>query len=372
MSVYSNNRFLQRVNPEIKRALADSGSSLEHPEIQQLMRQMVDMKYTIPILESGWGSSGYGDYVFFYNNYPGVHQFEEYKNLSINTTGNYIYVGSNYPPNLPFPNVLYIEVPSNVGVTANDVASFETYLAANSIVIKRCIADNLKLWVHSGLVKTRTSGSDLYVPKAYDISGEENDAVQATTNNQPELVSAGFNYKLEDYIAAPNTSSLRFTSMLTVLAWINWDIVSGSNGAIVGQYYHAENDSSYLIRRFTNNRIQEVLILETGAFVNNKKRYRGSINVFDGSWHLIGFTWDNGVLKLFTDGDEDTSVNKVDDDSFNSIYVSEVEPCIIGHTSDFARPFGGVLNDIRIFNKALSATEISAIFNATKGFYGIT
>ena len=32
----------------------------------------------------------------------------------------------------------------------------------------------------------------------------------------------------------------------------------------------------------------------------------------------------------------------------------------------------GVINDIRIFNKALSETEISAIFNATKGFYGIT
>jgi hypothetical protein len=39
----ANNRFLQRVNPAINRALADSGSSLDHPEIQRLARQMVDM-----------------------------------------------------------------------------------------------------------------------------------------------------------------------------------------------------------------------------------------------------------------------------------------------------------------------------------------
>lgn len=39
----ANNRFLQRVNPAIDRALADSGSSLDHPEIQRLARQMVDL-----------------------------------------------------------------------------------------------------------------------------------------------------------------------------------------------------------------------------------------------------------------------------------------------------------------------------------------
>jgi hypothetical protein len=41
--ILSNNRFLQRVNPAITRALADSGSSLDHPEIQRLARQMVDL-----------------------------------------------------------------------------------------------------------------------------------------------------------------------------------------------------------------------------------------------------------------------------------------------------------------------------------------
>lgn len=43
MSVKSNNRFLQRVNPQITRGLADSGSSLNHSEIHRLARQMVDL-----------------------------------------------------------------------------------------------------------------------------------------------------------------------------------------------------------------------------------------------------------------------------------------------------------------------------------------
>lgn len=39
----ANNRFLQRVNPQISRALTDGGSSLDHPEVQRLAQQMVDM-----------------------------------------------------------------------------------------------------------------------------------------------------------------------------------------------------------------------------------------------------------------------------------------------------------------------------------------
>lgn len=41
--ILSNNRFLQRVNPAITRALADSGSSFNHPEIHRLARNMVDL-----------------------------------------------------------------------------------------------------------------------------------------------------------------------------------------------------------------------------------------------------------------------------------------------------------------------------------------
>ena len=375
MSVFSNNRFLKRVNPEIVRAKDDSGSSLNHPDIQKLMRQMVDMKYTIPILESGWGSSGYGDYVFFHNNHPDIYQFEEYKNISVNTTGNYVYVGRNYPPNGTFPHILYVEVPSNVGVTANDVASFETYLAANSIVIKRCIADNLKLWVHNGLVKTRTSGSDLFVTKAYDISGEENDAVQATTSYQPKLVSDGMEFDgSDDYLEVNDDESLQITE-ITVAVWVKANNLIDNIPTVISKYDYGINERSWAIRlRRPTGRFRVMLGAEDGNSIS--KQYEGETVVVDGTWHHLLFTFKQDSLQLYADGQkEETTINDDLDYTVNNLNTANGVSTTIGaylNSGARDRILNGNVNDSRIFNKVLSASEISAIYNASKGFYGIT
>ena len=284
MSVFANNRFLKRVNPEIVRAKDDSGSSLNHPEIQKLMRQMVDLD----------------------------------------------------------------------------------------------IADNLKLWVHNGLVKTRTSGSDTFVSKAYDISGEENDAVQATNDNQPELVSDGMEFDgSDDYLDCGADGSFDISSQITVLGWVKAAFSVFQVVAAKQDFSAAPKRGWYLRKGYSGNTGFHVAVIDVVGGNIVFKGYESLINVFDNNdYHHIGFTFSPNSLKLFHNGSEDTDANKRSDDEVNSINInSDIEVLIgayYGTSSQLDRHYNGTLNDIRIFNKALSATEISAIFNATKGFYGIT
>ena len=276
MSVFSNNRFLKRVNPEIVRAKDDSGSSLNHPEIQKLMRQMVDLG----------------------------------------------------------------------------------------------IADNLKLWVHNGLVKTRTSGSDLYVPKAYDISGEENDAVQATEAKQPKLVSDGMEFDgLNDRLTISDDASLQITGAMTIMAWVYY--IGGtttSSQAIIGKY-GTGGYRGYLL--FVNpddgSKDARFIIASNSSTVRAVVSDENSLP-FNQWFLLTGVYVPSTSLTVYINTTAYENTTSIP----SSQYSNNGLPLDLSWFDSTGRYVKQNLNDIRIFNSALTSTQISAIFNATKGFYGIT
>jgi len=252
----ANNRFLQRVNPQISRALADSGSSLASDEIQPLMRQMVDLG----------------------------------------------------------------------------------------------VADNLKLWVHSGLVKTRTSGSDLFVPKAYDISGEEKDPFQATEANQPKLVSLGMGFD-------GSNDSLRTSGFLnntshTVLAWFK------KTNNTVQNLYEQPGSSSLVLN--TSNTIR--------MYDWNASTWRTSTtNVYSlNTWSFLSVRFVHGInttnAAINTINQFTTTWGMHPTVNSSGVFIARFE-----NNTGF---FGGEMNDFRLIQELLTDTQISAIYNATKSKYG--
>ena len=66
------------------------------------------------------------------------------------------------------------------------------------------------------------------------------------------------------------------------------------------------NQRAFLVRVAGDTTKFKVLISEDGGVAAlNIKEYTTSINVFDDSWHLIGFTWNSGTFKFYVDGVED-------------------------------------------------------------------
>jgi len=82
--------------------------------------------------------------------------------------------------------------------------------------------------------------------------------------------------------------------------------------------------------------------------------------VTDGQWHYIGFVWDGSYRSLYVDGTEVArDANPITlaplKSATGGLYIGA------GKNLDVGSLFSGMIDDIRIYNKALNAKEISAL-----------
>ena len=168
-----------------------------------------------------------------------------------------------------------------------------------------------------------------------------------------------------DNVRIPDSESLSPTTAMTAMIWVK--------GA-------AQNDGRFFTHWDTGATQRAFGIVTTDFFIYNKlkvfvsddgsyspghrKRYDSSIVVFDNTWHLVGFTFDTGTLKLFIDGVEDTNPTKVEDDAITTIHNSTAD-VMIGCDLSSDTPtdfFNGDISGARIYDRALSPTEITMLY----------
>jgi hypothetical protein len=77
---------------------------------------------------------------------------------------------------------------------------------------------------------------------------------------------------------------------------------------------------------------------------------------FEGTWHFAAITYSNGVFKLYLD-ELKTTANLTWDilSSPNKFYVAKHSDVLVG-----------LIDEVRLYNRALSDTEIKALYDATK------
>ena len=172
---------------------------------------------------------------------------------------------------------------------------------------------------------------------------------------------------VDDYISIPDINES--TTNLSVALWVkttdqdwvtthlaHWRTLSNNRAWWIGPSRTAE----------TNGKKLMVYLSGDGDGADPVKRYYGTTDVSDGTWHHVAFTWDNGTLKLFVDGSEETTT-KVFDHAMTTIYNSD-GPITVGCTwvNDAPANLGsGGKADVRIYNSTLTATDISDIYNGT-------
>lgn len=89
--------------------------------------------------------------------------------------------------------------------------------------------------------------------------------------------------------------------------------------------------------------------------------YNNSSYLWDGNWHHIIGTFDGITRKLFVD-----SNNVVSNSDYTGKITASGREFKLGYSDSGATYFNGLIDDVRIYNRALSAEEIQAIYNATK------
>ena len=215
------------------------------------------------------------------------------------------------------------------------------------------LTGNVKADIYSGLVAYYPFNGD-----AIDETGNGHDGTvygaTLTEGFNGEALSA-YNFDgIDDYIDCGNTFYFNGWDNLSVSLWVVFSNLSNSARLI-------EKDTSFglswtiEINNYLSGFLDVRLRSQNTYFVAS---YPIS-NFKEGEWYHLSFTFNNDVLKLYVDGElvNTSTVNGSLQDELN-------EKLVIGsgYSSSTAIDFfNGVLDEVRIYNKTLSESEVRAL-----------
>ncbi len=220
-----------------------------------------------------------------------------------------------------------------------------------------------ELYLSKGLVgKWSFDANNKNATDTYDSSGYYNHGkiTGATLTNEGRFKEA---YKFDgtnDVINITSSRSLNLTGNITISAWIKTSY-SGGSQTILAKINPADpwNGYTYNIGGSTNN---NKLSFWNGnypsyAWVSADSTYN------DGAWHLATITMLNTNVTFYKDGVFDgTQVT-------GTRTTSSPNDLWIGVEQSTPRRFNGTIDDVRIYNRALTSSEVAGLYNGTKTFH---
>ncbi|MFA6077782.1 MAG: LamG domain-containing protein [Candidatus Paceibacterota bacterium] len=183
--------------------------------------------------------------------------------------------------------------------------------------------------------------------KTGDISGNGNTGtVSNATWTQGRFGKALYFGGVNSSVSVPNKPIFDITSSITLSAWYKKDVGSGTNKWLV---HKATVNTSYsmFIEGGLKMRIEHPAMQDCATTEPS-----------EGVWHHAVSTYDGTNMRVYVDG-----VLKQTCAATGSINISGggIE---IGSFSSTGYPFKGVIDEVRIYNRALSASEISDLYKA--------
>ncbi len=162
---------------------------------------------------------------------------------------------------------------------------------------------------------------------------------------------------LNDTIRIVPDSSLELKNELTYSLWVKW-LESGTQNHTL--FRNGNNNNTLKIINdgsVNDNKIFFSLIID------NTLQELYSSSTLDSNWHLITSTFNGSQMNIYLDktnvGSKDISYAQVNTSSFSNF---------IGSTNSSFEFFNGTIDDIKIFNIALTESEVSQLYESKLKF----
>ena len=192
---------------------------------------------------------------------------------------------------------------------------------------------------------------------AYDSSGNGNNGnVNGAVWTQGKAGNALQFDGVNDFVSIPNSAALRTTTAITVIANVK---TTRTAGQIASKY---DIDTRREWRMYVGaGGLLGVGIGASGCIIfTNTQASNRPVN--NNEWHHVAFTWDKNSIdkkvKIYVDGVET---------AYSSQYIKTDNMCqstrdvwVGMYRAASLDPFGGAIDDVRIYNRSLSAAEILA------------
>lgn len=180
----------------------------------------------------------------------------------------------------------------------------------------------------------------------YSNNGSVNGATLTTDRKGRANSAYSFN-GTSNYIGLPNGAALTGNSPYTIAAWIKPS--SYGTFGIIGWGTYGSNYQVNALRLSSNGLVNywwNAELLPTVAGLAN------------GQWHHVLAEFDGTTRSIYVDG------SSVASDSPGSIHNMSANNVTIGVTNS-NEFFSGSIDDVRVYNRALSATEIQTLYTAS-------
>jgi hypothetical protein len=190
----------------------------------------------------------------------------------------------------------------------------------------------------------------------YKFEGNAKDSVGGNNGSEfggPTYVSGAFGQAInldgvDDYVDCGNSPVFDITSAITVACWVRIDSVPANWAGIV-----TKGDSAWRLSTAWGERRFHFSV--TSVNVN------GNTTIPAGEWHHICGTFDGSVIRIYVDGVED---NKAD--YAGSISTNGFNVWIGANSETSGRWWDGRIDDVRIYDQALSAEVVASLTKAMK------
>jgi len=195
--------------------------------------------------------------------------------------------------------------------------------------------------------------------KAYDGSGNGNDGT-LTNMADDDWVDGVAGSALDfdgsnDYVEVADNGSLNITGNITILAWIKLDTLgSGQQQYIVGK---TETELTYAIFIESDDTVRCIL-----QGLNDTYPSGSPTAITDTNWHQVAISYDGEYIRTFLDGKL-----QISDDSSGNINSSTDKIYIGIRKYSNSCYFNGKIDEVRIYNKALTAAEVYALYKNPAG-----
>ncbi|MDA9251156.1 cadherin domain-containing protein, partial [Flavobacteriaceae bacterium] len=194
---------------------------------------------------------------------------------------------------------------------------------------------------------------------SYNFSGNADDSsgnfYNGSLNGNPSLVTdrngvsnSAYSFDGNDYISTSDSMANQFSTLFTISAWIK--STNNATVDILGLGYQTCNgNAGPIIRLGANIQFNRC---NSGFDTSNGNYY------YDGVWHHYAFVFNGSQRKVYRDGN---LINTISGSVFNiTTYGLAIGRGQLNQSGNF---FVGSMDDVNIWNVALTDSEINSVYN---------
>lgn len=240
----------------------------------------------------------------------------------------------------------------NRALTRGEVAQLYHSGAANAGHSNAIISNGLVgYWTFDGPV------TDWRTNTTQDVSGNGNTGTLVSLSTTTDRVAGKIGQALSfngnnSYVHVPSSSSISLGSALTVSAWINpidFNVVGGVSPRVVSKVDDSSNSYQLILSGAT------IFVEVQKSGVTTGLDTLSSIT--PGKWWHVVATWDGTNYVIYLNGAAQSSISEND-----ATFTTETDMRIGARESTQHGNFHGTMDDVRIYNRALTAGEVKQLY----------